>query len=894
MPTLYIDNTPYSYADGDRNLLDVCLSLGLNVPFFCWHPALHSVGACRQCAVKLFKNEQDTRGKIVMSCMTPACDGMRISINDPEVVAFRANVIAWLMVNHPHDCPVCDEGGECHLQDMTVMTGHVQRDYRFSKRTHCNQNIGPLLNHEMNRCIQCYRCVRFYRDYAGGRDLNVFAGHDNVYFGRFSDGTLESEFSGNLAEVCPTGVFTDKTLREHYTRKWDLQSAPSLCTLCGLGCNTLPGERLGLLRRISNRFSSEVNGYFLCDRGRYGYEFINDARRIRTPLLRNGAALAPATRAEAMQHLTALLHEGKVIGIGSPCASLEANFALQSLVGKDNYAHGMLEREAQLLYLMQEIQRQSGAHTPSLTEIEHCDTVFILGEDVLNSAPRMALALRQAARQQALTQAARLQIHAFDDAAVRKVADGQPGPFYLATPTAGKLDELARTSYHAAPDDLARLGFAVAHALDSDAPAVHDLPATVQVLAEQIAASLREAVSPLIVTGSGCGSPALIQAAANIARALQAQGKMAQLSFIVPECNSMGAALLGGKSLEEMTAIVRDGGADTLILLEPSLHHRLDRSELDVLLHGVKHVVALSFLPDEVTEQAEVVLPAATYAETDGTLVNNEGRAQHYYQVFAPTEEVQSSWRWLAALQQQHETWSSWDGIKEVLANVYPVFAPLRDSAPTADFRVVGGKIPRQSHRATGRTANTAHISVHEAPPPDDPDTALAFSMEGFTGRPPAPLIPRYWAPGWNSLQSLYKFQQEVGGSLCGDMPGPLLVQPVTETGEYYAQIPASFTAQRERWLLLPAYHIFGSEALSLYSPALSQLAAQPYLALCASDACQQGWQEGQLLRVTLESGSYELPLVIKPELPSGIAVIPVLAGLPGGQLPDWGTVCKG
>ncbi len=170
-------------AEG-KNLLHVCLSLGLNLPYFCWHPALHSVGACRQCAVKLYKDEADTRGRIVMSCMTPVTDGMRISIEDPEARTFRGQVTEWLMVNHPHDCPICDEGGECHLQDMVVMTGHAYRRYRFTKRTHRNQDLGPFLNHEMNRCIQCYRCIRFYRDYAGGRDLEALGAHDDVYFGR--------------------------------------------------------------------------------------------------------------------------------------------------------------------------------------------------------------------------------------------------------------------------------------------------------------------------------------------------------------------------------------------------------------------------------------------------------------------------------------------------------------------------------------------------------------------------------------------------------------------------------------------------------------------------------------------------------------------------------------
>jgi NADH-quinone oxidoreductase subunit G len=265
MAVIYIDNKPYTVKDG-QNLLQACLGLGFDVPYFCWHPALGSVGACRQCAVKQFKDEHDTRGKIVMACMTPAADGVRISIDDPEVKAFRASIIEWMMINHPHDCPVCDEGGECHLQDMTVMTGHVHREYDFPKRTFRNQNLGGLVNHEMNRCIHCYRCVRFYRDYAGGRDFGAFASHDHVYFGRAEDGTLENEFSGNLVEVCPTGVFTDKTFKRHFTRKWDLQTAPSICVHCGLGCNTIAGARYGTLRRIRNRYHNDVNGYFLCDR----------------------------------------------------------------------------------------------------------------------------------------------------------------------------------------------------------------------------------------------------------------------------------------------------------------------------------------------------------------------------------------------------------------------------------------------------------------------------------------------------------------------------------------------------------------------------------------------------------------------------------------------------
>ena len=171
MAVITIDGKKHE-VDEKQNLLHICLSLGYNLPYFCWHPAMGSVGACRQCAVIKYKDEKDDKGKLVMACMEPASDGAIISLKNPEAEGFRTEIIEWLMTNHPHDCPVCDEGGECHLQDMTVMTGHDYRRFRFKKRTYRNQYLGPFVNHEMNRCIQCYRCVRFYRDYADGRDLD--------------------------------------------------------------------------------------------------------------------------------------------------------------------------------------------------------------------------------------------------------------------------------------------------------------------------------------------------------------------------------------------------------------------------------------------------------------------------------------------------------------------------------------------------------------------------------------------------------------------------------------------------------------------------------------------------------------------------------------------------
>ncbi|HEX6269763.1 MAG TPA: NADH-quinone oxidoreductase subunit NuoG, partial [Anaerolineales bacterium] len=582
MSQIIIDGKTYE-VDSDDNLLHVALSLGFDLPYFCWHPAMGSVGACRQCAVKQFKDENDTKGKIIMACMTPAAEGTRISIHDPQAAEFRASVIEWLMLNHPHDCPICDEGGECHLQDMTVMTGHVYRRNRFDKRTYHNQYLGPFINHEMNRCIQCYRCVRFYRDYAGGRDFDVFAAHDHVYFGRHEDGVLENEFSGNLVEVCPTGVFTDKTLKQHYTRKWDLQTAPSICVHCGLGCNTIPGERYGTLRRIRNRYNQEVNGYFLCDRGRYGYEFVNSPQRIRQS--RINPDRQPVSVEEAVTRLAEILQpETPLIGIGSPRASLEANFALQTLVGAGNFIPGISANEARLYQSILKILREGSTPTASLHEAELSDAVLVLGEDLTNTAPRLALALRQSVRNQPLERARQKNIDIWNDAALREIIQDEKGPLYMVTAAATRLDDVATTTVHLAPDDIARFGFALAHAVDSNAPEVTDLPDELLSLVKEITRKLRDAKNPLIVSGTSLGSEAVIQAAANLAWALKTGNNNTRIVLTVPECNSLGLALLDHKDLEGAREALEKNPNATLVVLENDLYRRADALFVDQLL----------------------------------------------------------------------------------------------------------------------------------------------------------------------------------------------------------------------------------------------------------------------------------------------------------------------
>ena len=896
MVTINIDGRDFSGNPQD-NLLQLCLSRGFDLPYFCWHPALGSVGACRQCAVKQFSSPDDVTGRIVMACMTPATEGTRISISDPEATAFRASVIEWLMTNHPHDCPVCEEGGECHLQDMTVMTGHTHRRYRFTKRTHRNQYLGPFIKHEMNRCIACYRCVRFYRDYAGGQDLDAHAAHNNVYFGRDEDGVLENEFSGNLVEVCPTGVFTDKTLSAAYNRKWDLRSAPSVCVHCGLGCNTLVSERGGKLRRILNRYNGDVNGYFLCDRGRFGYGFANAPDRVRTPLLREGGMAHPLTKTEALDRVAALIGaDANLIGIGSPRASLEANFALRTLVGSDNFFPGIATQEARCLSVIVEHLRATPVRVPTLREAESADAVLVLGEDVPNTAPRLALSLRQAMGKRSATLAEQTKIAQWRDGALRQATQDMHGALFIATPAATRLDGIAATTCRAAPQDIARLGFAILHHLDPKAPAVEGLPEAMQDFAAKAAEALLAAKRPLIVAGCQLGTEALPDAAFAIAGALSAPDRSPGILPVVPECNSLGLALMQGGGIEDAIAATEADRPPVVIVLENDLYRRAESAAVEALFQAAS-VIGLDHVPTETVRKAALSLPAANFAECGGTLVSGEGRAQRAFPVVFPADDVQASWLWLrdigGATGRGEAAWETLDDVTRALATALPAFARIIDAAPDEKFRIAGSRVRSAPHRYSARTAIDAARHIHEPQAAVPGDAPFSGTMEGYYGQLPAPLIPFFWAAGWNSGQSLNKFQDEVGGSLRGGDPGIRLVEPREGAANLrHGAAPDAFTPVPDRLFVVPHQHLFGSEELSARAPAIMERTDPPALRLNPADAARLGLPDGAAAEIGFGRCSLRLAVTLAPDLPSGVAAMS--AGLPGAgwnALPGWAAL---
>lgn len=884
MPTIFIDDKPYEVPEGD-NVLEACLSADIDLPYFCWHPEMGSVGACRQCALVQYRDENDTHGRVVMGCMTPVTEGARFSLSGEKASEFRENIVESLMLNHPHDCPVCAEGGECHLQDMTVLVGHRNRRYRGKKNTHNNQNLGPLINHEMNRCISCYRCTRFYNDYAGGTDLSAQGAHDHVYFGRQEDGTLESEFAGNLVEVCPTGVFTDKPLVNDYTRKWDLQSAPSICGGCAVGCNTIPGERYGKLKRIHNRFNNEVNGYFLCDRGRYGSDFINDEQRSQFAGLRKSNGKYDAIEsATALKKLASWCGDmSKVAAIGSPRASLETNYLLRTIVGSKNYSNGLADYESEIVNEIASLLKNSSVITPSMRQVESADAVFILGEDVTNTAPRLALALRQSVRNLAKKLATDMRIALWQDEAVRVLAQDKLSPLYIVSVSSTRLDDVAVDTSHMAPNEIARFGFAVAAQIDNSLSSVDGFDQQTKEQIKQIATDLKTADRPLIVSGAGSQSLAVAQAASAIANALAENNQTkdsTMLSYCLHESNSLGVALMqdGSElSLDEICDRAAKGKVDTLIVAENDLYRRAPKNQIDKLLKDVSKLVVLDSIDSPTFSQSALALPAASLIESEGTLISSEGRAQRHYPVFLPAEQRQASWRWLRILGQslklkEFDLFNHFDDVTSAISTELPILKSIDEASPKGGFKNRGVKIPRQTHRYSGRTAMRADISVHEPKQAVDEDTPLAYTMEGSNGKQPGALIPFVWSPGWNSNQSLHKFQSEAGGALTGGTPGKRLFENTNKSKIIKYDIPQPSKSKKDHWQLLPLYRIFGSEELSVRSPAIKELTSQPFIQLNPNDAAQLKVSSGDFIKVSLSDESVELLVEINPSIPDSCA----------------------
>ncbi|EPR43562.1 NADH-quinone oxidoreductase, chain G [Desulfovibrio sp. X2] len=627
MPTLTIDGLTITVEPGIP-VIEAAERLGIVIPRFCYHEALGPVGACRMCAVMVLEAANARQKGLQMSCMLAAADGMVVSTDHPQAMRFRSYVAEWLMMDHPHDCPVCDEGGHCHLQDTTVAAGHSRRRYRGAKRTFPDQYLGPLIQHEMNRCIHCYRCVRFYQEYAGAYDFGALRIGRNVYYGRFEEGPFESPFAGNLVDVCPTGVFTDKPSR-YKARRWDLERAASLCLSCSLGCATTAGARYHQLIRLEARRSPEVNGHFICDRGRYGHEYANLPERPRRARV-NGAE---TTVDEALNELSRRIMALRVAAgpdsmacLSSPRASLESLAVLAHLASAQGWASPAFFPHARAA---EASRAAAAALAPSLAvcqnEMSKADAILAVGVDPLCEAPMLALAMRRASRGGA------------------KVAVLDPRPVALPLPFThlpvrrAQLDAALAALCRAAlprPEDGAWAS------LWDALPEVPPEDADVEAFAAA-AEFLGEAKFPVVVCGTDVAGPATMAMAAAFARLLAQGRERAGLFPVLSGADAMGAAVLDragdGLSVEEVLDAVEAGRVRGLVVCEADPFSTFpDKARLAAALGRLDLLAVLDCLPGELADAAHVLLPTQSVFECGGSFLNQEGRLQQARRVHGP------------------------------------------------------------------------------------------------------------------------------------------------------------------------------------------------------------------------------------------------------------------
>ncbi|MFZ5451538.1 MAG: NADH-quinone oxidoreductase subunit NuoG [Thermodesulfobacteriota bacterium] len=824
MPQLIIDRRQIEVPKSTK-VIEAAARLDIIIPRFCYHPALGAVGACRVCAVKFL--EGPVKG-VEMSCMTAAQDGMVVSTTHPEALEFRRYVIEWLMLHHPHDCPVCDEGGHCLLQDETVSGGHGLRRYLGLKRTYRDQYLGAFVQHEMNRCIHCWRCRRFYQDFAGYRDYGAMQIGNRTYFGRFADGNLESPFAGNLIDLCPTGVLTDKPAR-FKGRRWDLERAPSVCLHCSLGCNITGGARYREMIRVEGRLNEAVNGYFLCDRGRFGFAYAHHPERPRTPRLDGQEVTWEEACRTAAHRLTRISREygpGAVAVWGSSRSSLATLGVLQRLCREQGWlGPQFFHNPSQERKVKAAISRLDAGVAVSLGDLEKADFLLVAGADPVNEAPMLALGLRQAQRRGAT-------VVVLDPRPVFLPLEFE----HLPVPPRG-IDLCLNLLSRAAVTHTAAAG------LLAETPAAFFNQLTCEFSGDQplqdrlvnLGLKLKESNNPVIVCGLDIVRGSTVVLAADHARLLKAAKGRAGLFYLLPGPNAFGAGLLSlageppplnGKA---MLAALQQGRIKALVVVENDLCRTFAaQPQLLEALDRLEFLLVLDYLPTPLAARAHVFLPTTTVFEAEtSSWVNQEGRCQQAAPIYAGGKPISQT------------------------------------GAGSHPPRVFLSEIPGGEAQPGGNALAALGVALM--------GTTAPMFREGLatwlTGLNPvfAPLLASEVAPAGVRLlpeaRADYAFSQ-VDQAVLGDVP-------------------------EDQLELLLMDWTFGTEELSGYSGPIKEVEPPPRLTLPSRDAARLGLGPGDRVSLTLGEESMTLDLEIAENMAPGVMLLPRHRQLAGKTFPE-------
>ncbi len=658
--TIVVDGREVAATEGEM-LHDAAKRGDVEIPVFCYEPKLgEPVGACRMCLVEI-----EGIPKLQTSCSTPVRDGMVVHTRTEQVKHAQSAVVEFLLVNHPLDCPVCDKGGECPLQDITMGWGPGKSRFTDPKR-HFQKpvELSPLVAIDRERCILCYRCVRFSQEVAEDEQLQLLDRGDRSFVGTFDDRPYIAPFHGNITDLCPVGALTSYTYRFR-ARPWDIEEAGSVCTLCPSQCNVSFTVRDEEVKRVIARDNPDVDDGWLCDRGRYGFEMFGAEQRVTEPRLRGGDAVEwPEAIEKAAEALRAGGAQSAAI-VGD--ASNEEGYLVQRILREalgsphveSRTAHGP-SRETLIRLSQPEISVE-------VRDIDDADAILVVGTDPLHSSPILDLRVRKAIRRNG----ARLAVAterptALDGGAVAaaRYAPGEATAFLaelaagLRNPDDGHASEVAEV-LRGAESVVIVWGERIAREGDAATGALLDVTAALDLAAKD-------------------GSGLLEVPDVTNARGLREVG-------CLPDAGPGLSETTGGKSTKEIRVAFESGELKTLLLfgVDP-LRDFLNSQAWARALAAADHVICFSMFENATTAVADVVFPLETHAEKDGTVTHPDGRLQRVRPSASRPGDIRPNWGVLAelALALGHDTGiHSQPFALAALTDAVPFYAGIDDAA---------------------------------------------------------------------------------------------------------------------------------------------------------------------------------------------------------------------
>ncbi len=627
-----IDGQKLEVPDGST-VMDAARQAGIYVPHFCYHRKLSIAANCRMCLVQVEKAP-----KPLPACATPVTNGMKVMTHSDQAITAQKGVMEFLLINHPLDCPICDQGGECQLQDLAVGYGASGSQYEENKRVVVNKNLGPLISTDMTRCIHCTRCVRFGQEIAGVMELGMIGRGEHAEIITFVGKTVDSELSGNVIDLCPVGALTSKPFR-YSARTWELTRKPSISPHCGLGSNlTLQVKQNRVMRALPEE-NEAINECWISDKDRFSYEALNSDRRLARPMLKQGGAWQEVDWQTALDFVAKELkrisaaHGPQSIGaLATPHQTIEELHLLQKVVrgmGSGNIDFRLRQSD------FGADGKLAGAPWlgMSIAEISQLDRVLVVGSTLRKDHPLIAHRLRQSAKR-----TLKLNIlHAADDELLIRVAHKS-----IVAPAA-MVDALAQVVKAAA----AAKNLAVPQSVSAAVANV-----TVADNAQRIAASLADGKNVAVFLGNFAQHHAQSSQLHVMAQAL-AEIIGGRFGFLGEAANSVGGYIVnavpssGGANALQMVA--KPLKAYLLLGVEPELDMH-DPRQAVAAMKQAELVVAMSAYQHKAVDYAHVLLPISPFTETAGTFINTEGRTQRFQGVVQPLGETRPAWKVLRVL----------------------------------------------------------------------------------------------------------------------------------------------------------------------------------------------------------------------------------------------------